>query len=332
MTTTQPTPTPQPRPLAAGHVLIAMIVALLGGALLNAQAILRTAETQELGTGRSVAMAFAEPLASVSSFLQLDVPREVADDALGRGVPRRDTSIAVPTTTTTTTTMPPATETTTTTTLPALRAVTTTEPLDLWIIGDSFVELFGPALANRSTDTGVIDATVDFRFISGLSRPDYFDWPAYIAEQLPEVRPDAVVVQFGGNDAQTVAVGGERFELGTDAWVDLYALRVAEAMDILVTGTERVYWVGLPIMESETFTANVLKMNAVYEAEAALRPTVTYISAFDLFKDETGQFNNYLDGKQMRYADGAHYTWNGGYRLADAVLPAIAADWQILLP
>jgi hypothetical protein len=330
MTATQPTPTPTSRPLAAGHVLIVMVVALLGGALLNAQAILRTAETQELGTGRSVALAFAEPLASVSSFLQLDEPRTAVDEVLGRGGPRRDTSIAVATTTTTVPTVTP--DSTTTTTRPALRPVTIADPLDLWIIGDSFVELFGPALVNRSTDTGVIDATVDFRFISGLSRPDYFDWPAYIAEQLPEVSPDAVVVQFGGNDAQTVAVGGERFELGTDAWVALYATRVAEAMDILVTGTERVYWVGLPIMESETFTANVLKMNAVYEAEAALRPRVTYIAAFDLFKDETGQFNNYLDGQHMRYADGAHYTWNGGYRLADAVLPAIAEDWQILLP
>ncbi|NNF08684.1 MAG: hypothetical protein HKN74_00165, partial [Acidimicrobiia bacterium] len=45
---------PQPRPLAAGHVLVAMVIALLGGALLNAQAILRTAQQQELGTGRSV--------------------------------------------------------------------------------------------------------------------------------------------------------------------------------------------------------------------------------------------------------------------------------------
>jgi hypothetical protein len=330
MTATQPTPSPHARPLPAGHVLIVMVVALLGGALLNAQAILRTAETQELGTGRSVALAFAEPLASISSFLQLDVPRETVDEALGRGGPRRDTSIAIATTTTTIPAVTP--ETTTTTTLPPLRPISASDPLDLWIIGDSFVELFGPALVNRSVDTGVIDATVDFRFISGLSRPDYFDWPAYIAEQLPEVQPDAVVVQFGGNDAQTVAVGGERYELGTDAWVDLYTLRVGEAMDILLTGTERVYWVGLPIMESETFTANVIDMNAVYEAEAAKRPHVTYVSAFDLFKDENGEFNNYLDGKHMRYADGAHYTWNGGYRLADAVLPVIAEDWQILLP
>ena len=31
----------------------------------------------------------------------------------------------------------------------------------------------------------------------------------------------------------------------------------------------------------------------------------------------------------MRFTDGAHFVWNGAYRLADAVLPVIAADWDI---
>jgi len=318
------------RPLAAGHVLVAMLVALLGGALLNAQGILRTAEAQELGTGRSLALALAEPLASVSSFLRIDTPRETIDEALGRELPRRDVDLVAPASSTTTTVANgPAT---TTTTLPALRPVTPDDPLDLWIIGDSFAELFGPALVNRGSDTGVVEAAVDFRFISGLSRPDYFDWPSYIAEQLPKVTPEAAVVIFGGNDAQDVAVGGQRFDVGTDGWIDLYADRVGEAMDALLVGVDRVYWVGLPIMESETFTANVRMMNAVYEAEAIERPRVTYVSSFDLFKDASGEYNAYLDGKHMRYGDGAHFTWNGGYRLADEVLATIAADWEFASP
>jgi hypothetical protein len=110
--------------------------------------------------------------------------------------------------------------------------------------------------------------------------------------------------------------------------VDLYSIRVAEAMEALLAGAERVYWVGLPIMESDSFTANVLMMNAVYESEAGERPRVTYVSSFDLFKDEDGGYNAYLDGKHMRYGDGAHFTWNGGYRLADEVLSVIAVDWS----
>ncbi len=241
------------------------------------------------------------------------------------------TTATVATIATSTTTAPTVITTTgaPTTTVPTFRSVTADEPLTMWIIGDSFLELFGPALVNRSADTGVIDAEVDFRYVSGLSRPDYFDWPAYIADQLPEVSPDAVVVMFGGNDAQDVEYGGERFDVGTQAWVDLYAIRVAEAMDVLLTGTDRVYWIGLPIMKSDRFTTNAQTMNAAYEAAAAARPAITYVSSFDLFTDEDGAYSAYLDGKLMRFTDGAHFVWNGAYRLADAVLPVIAADWNI---
>ena len=152
------------------------------------------------------------------------------------------------------------------------RVVSDADPLTLWIIGDSFLELFGPALVNRTIDTGVIEADVDFRYVSGLSRPDFFDWPAYIAGELPDRTPDAVVVMFGGNDAQDVEVGGIRYDVGTEAWVDLYNRRVAEAMDVLLTGTERVYWIGLPIMKSDRFTANAITMNAAYQSAAEQRP------------------------------------------------------------
>ena len=212
---------------------------------------------------------------------------------------------------------------------PALRVATTEHPLHVWIIGDSFIELFGPSLVSRCADTGVIEAVADFRYISGLTRPDFFDWPAYIEEELPEMNPDVAVVMFGGNDSQPVVIDGERFEVGTEGWVDLYAMRVAEAMDVLLRGVDRVYWIGLPIMKSGGFTANARMMNAVYETEAAERPRMTYISSFELFQDENGEYSAYLDGKQVRFNDGAHFVWNGAYRLADAVLPVIATDWGI---
>ncbi len=242
-------------------------------------------------------------------------------------VPGATTTLSAATTPSTsdvTTSLPP-------TTVAVLRPVTSADPLVVWAIGDSFLEIFGPALVNRCSDTGLMAAEVDFRYVSGLSRPDYFDWPAYIASELPEVSPDVAVVMFGGNDAQDVEVGGERFDVGTQGWVDLYATRVAEAMDVLVAGVERVYWIGLPIMKSDRFTANAQTMNGVYQAEAALRPSVTYFSSFELFQDVDGEYNAYLDGKLMRFTDGAHFVWNGAYRLADAVLPVIAADWDIEL-
>ncbi|MBT8193361.1 MAG: DUF459 domain-containing protein [Acidimicrobiia bacterium] len=222
---------------------------------------------------------------------------------------------------------PTASSSTTTTT--TTRPISEADPLRLWIIGDSFIELFGPALVNRSLDTGVISAEADFRYVSGLSRPDFFDWPAYVVDEFQARRPEAVVVMFGGNDAQDVEVGDIRYDVGTEAWSDLYHTRVAEMMDALLTGTDRVYWIGLPIMKSDRFTANARTMNEAYETQAGQRPGVTYFSSFELFTDEDGEYNAYLDGKLMRFTDGAHFVWNGAYRLADAILPVIAANWGL---
>jgi len=50
--------------------------------------------------------------------------------------------------------------------------------------------------------TGMVATTLDYKVSSGLSRPDFFDWPKYFAQQIPKVNPDIVVVTFGGNDTQ----------------------------------------------------------------------------------------------------------------------------------
>ena len=70
----------QPRTLSrrrspAGHALLAVIIALGLGSLLNARALERTAGNLPYGTARSVAVAVAGPLRSISSFLLLDRPR-----------------------------------------------------------------------------------------------------------------------------------------------------------------------------------------------------------------------------------------------------------------
>ena len=55
---------------------------------------------------------------------------------------------------------------------------------------------------------------VDYKVSSGLARPDFFDWPAHLRRQLPAVDPDIVVVTFGGNDAQGMALADGSFPAG----------------------------------------------------------------------------------------------------------------------
>jgi len=58
---------------------------------------------------------------------------------------------------------------------------------------------------------------------------------------------------------------------------------------------------------------------------------------YDLFQDSNGGFSTFLrndDGDQvaMRTPDGAHYTWDGAYRLSARVAGIIADDWGLELP
>jgi len=334
------------RQVPAGFVLITGIIALGLATLLNAGSLLETAQRQPVGAVRSVAVGVMEPLAGFSELVRLDRPRQLFEQALGRehespepepAAPDEDPVVLRPVGSDDAddpATTPDASSTTSTTRAAAsVETPTPTDPMFLWIIGDSFMELFGPALQNDAFDTDVVESEVDFRFISGLVRSDFFDWPAHIRSRMPELQPDAVVVMFGGNDGQPMVHDGETLEPDTPEWLEVYAELVGEAMDeILAGGASRVYWVGLPIMRDDQFTERVIGFNEVYRDEAAERPDVVYVSSFELFADDSGEYSTYLrteDGDllEMRFPDGAHFTWPGAYRLSDHVLGIIAEDW-----
>ncbi|MGZ5382519.1 MAG: SGNH/GDSL hydrolase family protein [Acidimicrobiia bacterium] len=316
----------------AGHVLLAVVVALGLGSLLNARSLERTAENLPYGTTRSVAVAVAGPLRSISSFLYLDRPRQALDSLVGRSTADPEPPIATSPGSTT-----PSSTSTTSSTIPdqqvPLRTPTADDPLKVWIIGDSLMELLGPSIVNEGDQSGVIDAEVDFRFVSGLTRRDFFDWPAYAAEQLPVVQPDVVIGMFGGNDGQDANVDGVIVERWTPEWIEFYGGRVGEAMDAFTSEGSRLYWIALPIMANDLFSDHVQLMNDVYREEAAKRPAVFVIESWDLFTDESGNYSAYLASDSgtlelMRYGDGVHFTWAGAARLAAVVFDQMHSDWS----
>lgn len=323
---------PERRPQAAGHALIAGLVGLLLASLLNAESLADVAERQEEGAVRTVAMALTRPLERVSSALWLTKPRELLDALIGRDGDDVD-AVRAPATPAPS---PEGAEDASAEVgaMPDLDIPPTpADPAEAWIIGDSFVELFGPKLSDQFVSSEVVTPEVDFRFISGLTRPDYFDWPAHIRERLQTNPPDIVVVMFGGNDGQPVTVDGVFYERYTPDWWDLYERRVDEAMDAL-EGDLLAYWVGLPVMKDPRFTEHARQFNEVYREAAAERPWMRYVSSWEVFTDENGNYSDYLPNpsgemRLMRYEDGAHFTPPGALRLARHVFGIIAEEWQI---
>lgn len=355
---------------AAGHVIVTVVVALVLATLLNAQDLLATAQRQPFGWQRSAAVAVASPIARASAAIGFDRPRNAIDAALGRtdtgdpeDQPAEEPIIAAPTgaatdapgSTPTPTgvasdqpspaTASPATPTAPTTTEPGgplgldRGPITTADPLEVYIAGDSMVEIqFGTALEDLAGDTGLIDTLgIDFDRGSGLSRPDYIDWPARLATASTDVDPDVMVVFFGGNDAQPLEIDGAVHDVDEPEWQAEYRSRVAGLMDQLVDAGSRVYWMGLPIPSSDTLAPKFQIMNSIYEEEAATRDWVVFQPLWDLFTDANGNYSEFLvddegDTLDMRFDDGIHLTTPGAYRAARVTLATITQDFDIDVP
>ena len=78
---------------------------------------------------------------------------------------------------------------------------------------------------------------------TGLTRPDFFDWPAYLKGDIDKrTKPfDAVMLIFGANDGQDTKVDGKQLTFGSGSWKAMYAQRVGAVMDIyLKRGVKRV--------------------------------------------------------------------------------------------
>lgn len=314
------------RLIPAGSVLLATLIGFGLALFLNAPGLKESAQAMPIGARRSVAVAVTAPIAAVSHFLYLDRPGEWARGALGKGgdaeekgAEERLADLGKPTDGAT-----PG----------VLRTPTRTKPLRVWVGGDSMTQVFGRALVDDMRDTGLMKATLDYRISTGLSRPDFFDWPRHLRYEVDKLEPEAIVIMFGANDGQDVEYRGRVLKFGTPAWDRLYHERVGEAMDIAMNGGfTKVYWVGQPIVRSDDFDGVLSRMNGIYAAEAAERPQLTYIPTRDLFADKDGKYADYLrDGGKltlMRQEDGIHLSLAGGDRLSAHILDIVERDFRI---
>ena len=214
----------------------------------------------------------------------------------------------------------PSTTTSLSTPVDNSRTPTTADPARVLIAGDSDAGSFGPYLQKLVEGSGVAKTTLDYKTSSGLSRPDFFDWPAHFADQLGSLNPDIVIVTFGGNDGQTIH--GMSDPVDSDGWRAEYAKRVGAAMDQLSADGRTLIWVGIPNGPSDDFTARLRVQNEVVAAQVAAHPNVVFVDTWNRFTGLDGGYAEYVidprDGlsKDVRGGDGFHLNTNGAEILA----------------
>jgi uncharacterized protein len=312
--------------------------------LLDAPSLQRSATVSPLGARRTVSLDVVGPIAALSRTLGLSHVVGWTDEALGRtpgggpalaaAVPGRKLPPPVPVPGVT----PPGVATTTTT-LPILNGhPTAADPLRVLVIGDSIGLDLGQPLVNDLAATGVVTTTLDGRVDTGLSRPDYFSWPAELSVDMSNVQPQLVVVMMGANDPQSLVGPGATIPYGAPGWSAAYGQRVRALIDEANAAGAHVLWVGMPPMAAAPLNAQMQVLNGIVQAQvAARRNRATYVASSTVLADGQGNFTAYLPNSSgaevnIRTPDGIHLAPGGGERLSHAVIDSIRSKLHIALP
>jgi hypothetical protein len=323
--------------MPAGRVLLAMLICLGLWTLLVSPSLKRSAEASPEGTRRSVSLAVLGPVSAISEALRVSVVTDAVVRALGRedpevpGIGIVEPPEPIPTVPGDAAEGPNQGDPKPT---GPIRVPTSKKKLRVVVVGDSLASGLGTYL-ERVMKPSLVRVSRQGQISTGLSRPDYFNWPATMRLIVDRFKPDLVVVMLGENDSQSLRSpqGPITMPIGTFDWADAYEERVRDFAHIATSGGSRVVWVGLPVIRDQARWEILKRLNGIYDDVAADEADVAFLDTWGRFSTPSGGYTAYLhDGNkviEIRSPDGLHFTPTGYELLARAAMELAMQEFQL---
>jgi len=313
------------RTASAGQAIAVVLIALLLAALVNADSLVESIEGQSFGTSRSVGLALAKPVRTISHWTGLDLPRKFIDDLVnGHSHPH----VAAPKPSSTPSPSP------TTTTMPARRVPTAQHPLKVWLAGDSLMGNISESFIEKASGDPLISANENFQIGTGLARPDVYNWPAEVSKEMATANPDVVILIFGANDDQDMQLNGQRLDLQSAQWQQEYARRVNQILSEAANGVRQVIWLGVPAVRRPRLNQTKDLINTIVQAAVASHPNVTYVDLGSILDGPGNSFATYKTNASgqsvaIRDTDGIHLTLAGAGLVTPVLLADVDEFWKL---
>ena len=202
------------------------------------------------------------------------------------------------------------------------------------LVGDSIMYTFGVEFKNaaQKSDYKFDQIKVDYRNSTGLNRIDVFDWYQKSNQLISKYQPDAMVVLFGGNDAQGIRDrnGKDRIEL-TPEWEAAYRERVERyAKQLDKSSVRKVYWIGHPRSNLSRPNQFFSIFNKIYRDVSQSHPKIEFIDNWETFA-VNGKFAPIVTDKSgkkgpVRVQDGYHFTHHGAKIIVDNFVETMKDD------
>lgn len=208
-------------------------------------------------------------------------------------------------------------------------------PYQIVVFGDSMADGVWTGVYRQLRGNDRFEVSRHTRVASGLSRPDFYDWPESLRDYIAGNQVDIAIISLGLNDTQPIFHDGRwDHAFGTEEWDALYIERVADFMRIFDEAGIPAFWVGLPTVRSGAYAEKVAHINAIYDAQAE-QHDVVYVSTRQVTAGEDGDYSAYLrdeDGRtrRVRADDGIHFTTPGYDMLASHLLETMRRELAIM--
>jgi hypothetical protein len=302
--------------MPAGRVLVTILVCLVVWALLYAPELKRSSEAQPEGLRRTVSLAVLGPIVWVEDRVGVTRLIDNASSAFGRhpneAVGGDDAVDPLPHT-------PPDTgqdrprqprhDT-------ELRVPSASNPLRVVVVGDSLAQGIG-TFAERVFQPNLANVFREGKISTGLSREDFYNWPARMRYIVHQARPDLTIVMIGENDAQSLVTpdGDTVAVVGTTGFPAAYEERAREFAKIATSQGGHVIWVGLPQPRDTRRWDFIGRQNRAFADAAAELPNVAFFDTWSAFAAPDGGYTAYYrDGSHItlvRSDDGVHFNADG---------------------
>jgi uncharacterized protein len=189
------------------------------------------------------------------------------------------------------------------------------------VVGDSLSELLAQGLKETLAEKPEIGVLKLSNSSSGIVRDDYFSWGKALRDLTGSpAKIDLIVMMIGSNDRQPLRDEAGSHEFRSEQWREIYTKRLDDIMSIVREKRLPLVWVGLPVMQSQRLSADILYLNGLFR-ERATRNNVAYVDSWDGFVNDQGQYASIgpdVNGTivKLRTVDGVHFTKAGSRKLA----------------
>lgn len=209
------------------------------------------------------------------------------------------------------------------------------QPIRVLLTGDSLMESLGPQM--RSSLSGYTNMTLIpiGKKSTGLSRPDFYNWPKVLKEHLVADKPHLVIMWVGTNDPQGIYGMSGLGEPCSRAWQLAYLGKVREVFRLVQQHKARLILMGPPTVAEAKLDSQLAQINKLMAWACKNWENkyggVCYVDTRAIMSDGRGRYISAgeVPGGQsavLRTQDGVHITTEGNRRVMHHLLPYVSRE------